>query len=278
MLIADSYGDTILTALFGGGTWAVTPIDRDADLYDGNPFDSGAGLSGSAYAPFEYDTNDLLWTAATAINGGVAMVNSADFDYPTATANWATARYLAITAGGAGTPDLALKLPEDRAVLLGETLTFPAGSLRLELSGGGLVDGTYAAGILARILNGDTLSIPASWYLSLWLDNPFNGGSEVSTSGTGYSRISVANDGSHWESATVPGKRARRNVSALRWPASGGAAGAYGRVKYVGLSSTSNGSPKFARPLPGNGRVVGAGSFFQIEAGGLVMSLGTQEI
>lgn len=284
LLFSDAYGDEILAAYFGGGTWTV-PTNWHATLWTGNPFVSGSAELSMAggYGFITVPNNGLTFAEAVASGSGYAVANEIEINFPdvgTASADWETARYMAFSRVSGDPPEVALKLPEPVTCLSGNRITFPIGSLRLEFSSEeapALVLEAWALAHLKRIFGGSTAGGPATWYLGLYTGNPYLGGSEVSATGTGYARVVVTNDASNFDPVTVEGKRAVKLNGAVRWPAIGTATAAFGQVLYVGFSEGLTAAPKFVRPLPGSGRYVGVGGFLGIPADGLIISLTSAE-
>lgn len=284
LIFSDAFGDRILDCFFGGATLSV-PSDWELSLWNGNPFTSGTEIStAGGYGRQTVTNNGLTFDEANAGNGGFAVANQISIAFPssgTASADWQSANYLAFSEVVADPPVMAMKLPETVTVLNGGNVVFPIGSLKLELAsesgGGGLIGETWALALLKRVLGGGAAGGPATWYAGLWLGNPFTGGVEVTTTGTGYSRRSFTNNGAAWNTATVTGKRAVSKATALRWPATGDAGADFGQVLYIGLAEGSSSAPVLALPLPGSGRNVKTGGFLGVPADGLIITLFSQD-
>lgn len=286
LLFSNAYGDAVLARFFGAAALANI-TEREFSLWAGNPHAGGTEVAGTGYVRQLYSSLVLGSFIPSSGANGYAYESQVDIGFPDATTglatgNWTQATHIGISNVSAAAPNFSLAMPAPVTVLNTERITFPTGSLKFELGtpeNPWLISHTWANDIMEFLVgqNGTAPSTPATWHLSLWLGNPFAGGSEVSTSSSAYARRTLTN-ATGWTApaANAAGYRAVSNVAALRWPASGGATANWGTVLYIGFSTGSGTAPLFARKLPGSGRPINTGGFLSIPIGGLEVSLFSQ--
>ena len=281
LLFSDAFGDEVIDHYCGGSALSA-PANWELSLWTGNPFDGGTELSGSGYARYTKATATPLMITGPG-TWGYAMVSQTAWTFPetgNSSADWVPYSYIGMGRTVAAAPEIALQTSSPITVTNGNNSSFPAGSIQIDFGSAAqppLIQEVWAEALLnAMFAGGSAPGVVGTWYLGLWLGNPYNGGVEVSTVGTSYARLALTNNAGNWAAATVTDARARAVATALRWPASGVAAGAFGQVLYVGFCPGASSAPSFVRPLPGTGRTVGAGGFLSIPAGGLIVPFRTQ--
>lgn len=104
---------------------------------------------------------------------------------------------------------------------------------------------------------------PTGWYLALYTAAPgeTGGGTEISTSGTGYARQSTT--------LTVSGNLAT-NGSAIEYPV---ATTSWGTITHVGVFDAASGGNLLAYGALAVSKTIGAGDVFRVPAGDLDITL-----
>lgn len=222
-------------------------------------WDAGTGgteLSGTGYAQYGQAcaAGTTNWNTAAAQGNGYRTVNKAVSAFSWSVgSDWAQLNGAGIYDGNLVGSNLlwgaSFTTPRDPAS--GDTFRLHNGAT------GNLVfdiDTTTAAGItnlakqalLNHLFYGDTGQVPATAYLALYTSgtalNLFTGasGTEVSTSGTAYARLSVTSSTAWHAAASVGTGYHIHNASAFNgWAA---ATAAYGAVRYAALVDTASGA------------------------------------
>lgn len=122
---------------------------------------------------------------------------------------------------------------------------------------------TFETHVLNYVFTSSTLTRPTAWYLALYTADPNDagGGTEVSTSGTAYTRQSV--------SFTVSSNTAT-NSAAVEFPT---ATAAYGTVVAVGVFDASSGGNLIAYAGLSTDKAIDTGDVFRVPAGDLDITL-----
>ena len=132
------------------------------------------------------------------------------------------------------------------------------------------------ANILNYILTTNALSgnniRPTAWYVALFTTatTDAGGGTEVSTTGTGYSRqqvnFTVSTDGSGVSSAT--------STATLSFPSGGaGATISWGTITHLAVYTAATGGTMLFHGAVTQSKTIDAGDIFQITAGNLTITL-----
>lgn len=268
--LAATLREEILDRLFGGQAMTALPTDWQLSLWTGDPLASGVEVTGTSYA---------RQTLAAANWEGLSTLRSIKLPvrWPaTGTAGaggWtAPLRYLGLSA--VGDPPLIAILGYQGAytsVADGEyaesaanavqfgfytTDTGTNGAIRLATS--------LSASILSFLLGGGAgpaFAVPSDWEVSLWTGNPLQGQAGYEVYDPEYARLTIPNDLTNWEAASA----GKKNLTGLRWPATGTPAREWGRITYVGLSSTVGGDPVIAVPM--EPRTLRPGTALDVAAG-----------
>lgn len=117
--------------------------------------------------------------------------------------------------------------------------------------------------VLDHVFGGTAYTAPATLYLALFTANPNEDGSgtEVSTSGTGYARQSVA--------FTISGNTAS-NTAAVEYPT---ATANYGTVSHVGIYDASSAGNLIAYAALTSSKSIETGDVFRVPTGDLDITL-----
>lgn len=126
MSFSDYLENELLDHVFGGASYSA-PATVYVGLFTAAPSDAGGGteVSGGSYAR-------TACTFGTAASGTIA--NSANCEFPTATASWGTVTHMAIfDAASAGNMLAWSALTSSKAVDTNDLLRFSAGQLTVSL-------------------------------------------------------------------------------------------------------------------------------------------------
>ena len=131
--LADTLENLLLGHLFRGVPYTA-PNPLFVGLLVLAPSDSGAGTeaAGGAYARVAVAAGAANWSAAVGGNGTTSNVNAVNF--PTPTASWGTVTHFAIyDAASAGNLLIWQALTVNKTINIGDTISFPAGSLTVQI-------------------------------------------------------------------------------------------------------------------------------------------------
>ena len=122
---------------------------------------------------------------------------------------------------------------------------------------------TFETHVLNYVFTATSVTRPTAWYLALFTSNPAEdaSGTEVSTSGTAYSRQSA--------SFTVSGNTAS-NSAAIEFPT---ATASYGTVTHVGVFTASSGGDLVAYAALSTSKAIDTGDVFRVPSGDLDITL-----
>jgi len=122
---------------------------------------------------------------------------------------------------------------------------------------------TFETHVLNYVFTATSVTRPTAWYLALFTSNPAEdaSGTEVSTSGTAYSRQSA--------SFTVSGNTAS-NSAAIEFPT---ATASYGTVSHVGVFTASSGGDLIAYAALSTSKAIDTGDVFRVPSGDLDITL-----
>lgn len=113
------------------------------------------------------------------------------------------------------------------------------------------------------------IQVPATVYVALFTTVPYGGivanGVEVDSSGTGYARVSVANDASHWPNAS---SGAKSNGQIILFPE---ALGDWGTVQGFGLFTAATSGTMITWGYLNNSKPITVGEAPEFEVGMLVV-------
>lgn len=115
--------------------------------------------------------------------------------------------------------------------------------------------------LIDHLLGSGTYSKPSGLYVALYVGDPASGGTEVSTSGSAYSRQSAA--------FTISGGAAS-NTSQLQWSA---ATSSWGTITHVAIFDASTSGNRLVDAQLSTSKTIGTGDVLQIPAGDLDVTL-----
>lgn len=115
--------------------------------------------------------------------------------------------------------------------------------------------------LIDHLLGSATYTKPSSLYVALYVGDPASGGTEVSTSGSAYSRQSAA--------FTISGGAAS-NTSQLQWSA---ATSSWGTITHVAIFDASTSGNRLVDAALSTSKSIGIGDVLQIPAGDLDVTL-----
>lgn len=130
----DSYEAAVLNHITGGGGGTIDPTNWFVALFTTTPAEAGTGgveVTGGSYARVSMANTD--W--GVAVEGNPSTVsNSTAVTFPTATAAWGTVLSFGLfIVSTAGTPQIWGVLDASKVVDNGDTVSFTAGDLTLQL-------------------------------------------------------------------------------------------------------------------------------------------------
>ncbi|MES2707126.1 MAG: hypothetical protein V4726_11050 [Verrucomicrobiota bacterium] len=114
------------------------------------------------------------------------------------------------------------------------------------------------------LMGGDVWTPPASYDLGLFTGDPNNGG--VECTGTGYARIPLANDGTHW--GVVAGSFSKTFRNLTDWVFTAAAGAGWGQPNWICLFEAGGSDKVWAFQID-NASPVGAGDPFKVNTGGV---------
>jgi len=279
--------NTLLNWMFKGTAWSV-PSSFYVRLYSTNPTDWEGDSSGlltgspvemvaSGYTQYGLAYNNGTsgdnWTIASqGANGGYRLTNDNAITWTATAADWENITGVGVFDGNASGSHLLFGGAFSSAVGNGDTVRVAAGAIDVDF------DVTTKAGLtsyvnqeMAQKLSGDnTLTPPATLYVALFTTLPdIKSGAtptEVSTSGTAYSRTSIAQAG--WNTSTAG---AIDNTSQIDYTT---ATASWGNVAGAGLVDSASGAWTNAYAFDGFTAVtMDSGDDFYIAAGAFDITL-----
>lgn len=121
--------------------------------------------------------------------------------------------------------------------------------------------------VLDHLFGAQSFSPPATYYMALFTVAPSDAGGGTEVAGNNYSRVSVANNTTNWNTA-ASGQTS--NKVAITFPV---ASGSWGTVVAFALFDASSAGNLIAWAVLGTAKVVGSGQAAQFAAGQLVITL-----
>lgn len=115
--------------------------------------------------------------------------------------------------------------------------------------------------LIDHLLGSATYTKPSGLYVALYVGDPASGGTEVSTSGSAYSRQSAA--------FTITGGAAT-NTSQLQWSA---ATSSWGTITHVAIFDASTSGNRLVDAALSTSKTITTGDVLQIPAGDLDVTL-----
>ena len=115
--------------------------------------------------------------------------------------------------------------------------------------------------LINHVLGSGTYPKPSSLYVALFVGDPAGGGTEVSTSGTAYSRQSAA--------FTVA-SNAASNTANLEWSA---ATSSWGTITHVAIYDASTSGNQLVTAALATSKTVNTGDIIRVNAGNLTVTL-----
>lgn len=115
--------------------------------------------------------------------------------------------------------------------------------------------------LIDHLLGSATYTKPSSLYVALFVGNPTSGGTEVSTSGTAYARLSAA--------FTISGGTAT-NTSALEWAT---ATASWGTIDWVAIYDASTSGNMLVTAQLSSSKTISSGDVLRIPASNLSVTL-----
>ena len=238
--------------IFGAVAY-LPPATWTARLYTTSPFGAaGVEITGSGYAAQAIANTTLEWQATDGVASNINAIN-----FGTAGGGgWASVGAVVLCDGT--TPLVAAALPMPMTVLNGQSAIIPPAMLALRPGGVGAgAMSPELAQALALHLYGRTLwTPPIDWTVGL-----MRAGGSTEIYAAGYGARTVANTLTKFPAATFGGVKSM--ATALRWPASGGAASNWGQIDQVGFFA--DGSLSFVAPM--NSVTVPAGGSYTFASG-----------
>ena len=121
--------------------------------------------------------------------------------------------------------------------------------------------------VLDHLLGAQTYSPPATYYVALFTVAPSDSGGGTEVAGNNYSRVSVANNTTNWNTAA---SGSTSNKVAITFPV---ASGSWGTVVAFALFDDASAGNLILWATLGTAKVVGSGQAAQFAAGQLVVTL-----
>lgn len=115
--------------------------------------------------------------------------------------------------------------------------------------------------LIDHLLGSGTYTKPSALYVALFVGDPSSGGTEVSTSGSAYSRQSAA--------FTISGGTAT-NTAALEWST---ATSSWGTISWVAIYDASSAGNMLATAQLTSSKTIASGDVFRIPASNLSVTL-----
>jgi hypothetical protein len=236
--IPDARQIQMLDWLCGGGSITI-PTTYALRLYNGTPLSGGSELSGNGYAAAAL-VNDSGSFAATV---DAEKVSAAAITLPptgTASGTWTYGWAVLTDSGGSTVLHMLTATDGASSIESGETLTIPAGKLKLRWGANGTLkvwDDTYMNKVWDRLYGGGAFTAASTVQFALFSADPREGGVEASTVGTGYARRNIANNSSLWTTGTL----VKATAADVRFPDTGEFTGNLGRMSHVVIFDADTG-------------------------------------
>jgi len=115
--------------------------------------------------------------------------------------------------------------------------------------------------LIDHLLGSSTYTKPSTLYVALFVGNPTSGGTEVSTSGSAYARLSAA--------FTISGGTAT-NTSALEWAT---ATSSWGTINWVAIYDASTSGNMLVTAQLTSSKTIASGDVLRIPASNLSVTL-----
>jgi hypothetical protein len=115
--------------------------------------------------------------------------------------------------------------------------------------------------LIGHLLGSTTYTKPSTLYVALFIGDPASGGTEISTSGSAYARLSAA--------FTISGGNAT-NTSALQWST---ATSAWGTITWIAIYDAATGGNQLVTAQLSTSKTVGTGDVLRIAIGQLSVTL-----
>jgi hypothetical protein len=115
--------------------------------------------------------------------------------------------------------------------------------------------------LLGHLLGSTTYTKPSTLYVALFVGDPSSGGTEISTSGSAYSRLTAT--------FTVSSGVAT-NSAAIEWPA---ATSAWGSITWVAIYDAVSGGNQLVTAQLASAKTIGSGDVLRIPTGQLSVTL-----
>jgi hypothetical protein len=115
--------------------------------------------------------------------------------------------------------------------------------------------------LLGHLLGSTTYTKPSALYVALFIGDPASGGTEISTSGSAYSRLTAT--------FTIASTVAT-NTTAIEWPA---ATSAWGSITWVAIYDAVTGGNQLVTAQLASAKTIGSGDVLRIPIGQLSVTL-----
>jgi hypothetical protein len=115
--------------------------------------------------------------------------------------------------------------------------------------------------LLGHLLGSTTYSKPSTLYVALFVGDPLSGGTEISTSGSAYSRLTAT--------FNVSGGVAT-NAANIEWPT---ATSAWGTITHVAIYDASTSGNQLVTAQLSSAKTIGSGDVLRIPTGQLSVTL-----
>jgi hypothetical protein len=115
--------------------------------------------------------------------------------------------------------------------------------------------------LLGHLLGSTTYTKPSTLYVALFVGNPTSGGTEISTSGSAYSRLAATFN----VAAGVA-----TNAANIEWPA---ATSAWGTITWVAIYDAVTGGNQLVTAQLSSAKTIGSGDVLRIPTGQLSVTL-----
>ena len=115
--------------------------------------------------------------------------------------------------------------------------------------------------LLGHLLGSTTYTKPSTLYVALFVGDPSSGGTEISTSGSAYSRLTAT--------FTVSSNVAT-NSAAIEWPV---ATSAWGTITWVAIYDAVTGGNQLVTAQLASAKTIGSGDVLRIPTGQLSVTL-----
>lgn len=261
--LSDYLENKLLDHLLGGGDYAPAATHHVA-LFTAAPTDSGGGteVSGGSYARAALTNNISNWPSAS---GGLKN-NGTTISFPTSSGSWGTVTHFGIYDASSGGNLLCwAALTSSASVASGDTVSFSNNTLQISL--GGALGATLRNNLLNLAFGGIAYTRPSTVYAALYTAPPSAGGGGTEVSGGAYARVSVANNGTNFPSASSGSKS---NGAQISFPT---ATGSWGTVTDAALFDAASGGNLLLYGTLSASRSIAAGNTFRFAASAFTPSL-----